>query len=377
MRCLVSHHRIVWRQSQSQLRTPASRKRMCRHVRRRKTSRPGDEQARPARRRNLGRFPSDKSGWPRLAPRRSAQVSRPAATNGTGQRRPSSIRRCKRTGRRSSGNSMPRPKRRPCLLSSCRRSKAFLRCGILAHGFVLARCRDCGWCRPVAFSCRRRGFCPSCIGRRMSDFAAHLVDRVLPRCPLRQWVLTVPLSLAREDDVRSRADHRRLAPAYRSGLVVASTARAAARHQGCAQDRGGDGNSAIQLGARARARTSILCFLTGFTAFPSAGRRYSIRRPDRPTRTSRAWPRRYSDESRAGSPWRAEPGPPGFRRCSAASRGNIPGGGRRSQRHRPASRSTRRPRPRRARGPRRRRARSPLRRGRRVQPPGRYPSGRE
>jgi hypothetical protein len=26
----------------------------------------------------------------------------------------------------------------------------------------------------------------------MSDFAAHLVDRVLSRCPLRQWVLTVP-----------------------------------------------------------------------------------------------------------------------------------------------------------------------------------------
>src|SRR3954464_14987543 len=74
-------------------------------------------------------------------------------------------------------------------------TEAFLRCGILAHGFVLARCRDCGWCRPVAFSCRRRGFCPSCIGRRMSDFAAHLVDRVIPRCPVRQWVLTVPYSL--------------------------------------------------------------------------------------------------------------------------------------------------------------------------------------
>jgi hypothetical protein len=73
--------------------------------------------------------------------------------------------------------------------------EAFLRCGILAHGFVLARCGDCGWCRPVAFSCRRRGFCPSCIGRRMSDFAAHLVDRVVPRCPLRQWVLTVPYPL--------------------------------------------------------------------------------------------------------------------------------------------------------------------------------------
>jgi Putative transposase len=29
----------------------------------------------------------------------------------------------------------------------------------------------------------------------MSDFAAHLVDRVLPRCPMRQWVLTVPYPL--------------------------------------------------------------------------------------------------------------------------------------------------------------------------------------
>ncbi|HVX93653.1 MAG TPA: transposase [Polyangia bacterium] len=70
--------------------------------------------------------------------------------------------------------------------------EAFLRCGILSHGLVLAKCRDCGWCRPVAFSCRRRGFCASCIGRRMSDFAAQLVDRVIPRVPIRQWVLTVP-----------------------------------------------------------------------------------------------------------------------------------------------------------------------------------------
>ena len=73
--------------------------------------------------------------------------------------------------------------------------EAFLRCGILTHGFVLARCGDCGWSRPVAFSCQRRGFCPSCIGRRMADFAAHLVDRVAPAVPMRQWVLTVPHGL--------------------------------------------------------------------------------------------------------------------------------------------------------------------------------------
>jgi hypothetical protein len=73
--------------------------------------------------------------------------------------------------------------------------EAFLRCGILAHGFLLARCPDCGWSRAVAFSCQRRGFCPSCIGRRMCDFAAALADRVIRRVPVRQWVLTVPHGL--------------------------------------------------------------------------------------------------------------------------------------------------------------------------------------
>jgi hypothetical protein len=33
-----------------------------------------------------------------------------------------------------------------------------LRCGILSQGLMLAKFRDCGWCGPVAFSCRRRGF---------------------------------------------------------------------------------------------------------------------------------------------------------------------------------------------------------------------------
>jgi hypothetical protein len=70
--------------------------------------------------------------------------------------------------------------------------EAFFRCGILARGLVLAKSRDCGWSRAVAFSCQRRGFCPSCIGRRMCDFAARLTDRVIPLVPVRQWVLTLP-----------------------------------------------------------------------------------------------------------------------------------------------------------------------------------------
>jgi hypothetical protein len=63
---------------------------------------------------------------------------------------------------------------------------------VLAHGFARLRCAACGFERFVPFSCKGRGFCPSCGGRRMAERAAHLVDRVLPPVPLRQWVLTVP-----------------------------------------------------------------------------------------------------------------------------------------------------------------------------------------
>jgi Putative transposase/Transposase zinc-binding domain len=45
----------------------------------------------------------------------------------------------------------------------------------------------------LAFSCKRRGFCPSCAGRRMAQTAAHLVERVIPWVPTRQWVVSVPV----------------------------------------------------------------------------------------------------------------------------------------------------------------------------------------
>ena len=73
--------------------------------------------------------------------------------------------------------------------------RAYLRCGILAHGFGRARCAGCGYDFLVAFSCRSRGICPSCNARRMVETAAHLVDHVLPPLPVRQWVLSVPKRL--------------------------------------------------------------------------------------------------------------------------------------------------------------------------------------
>ena len=73
-----------------------------------------------------------------------------------------------------------------------RELRAFLRCGILSFGFARVHCDACGHDRLVAFSCKGRGFCPSCGGKRMTRFAEHLIDHVLPVVPVRQWVLTVP-----------------------------------------------------------------------------------------------------------------------------------------------------------------------------------------
>jgi hypothetical protein len=71
----------------------------------------------------------------------------------------------------------------------------YLRCGILAHGFLRLGCDTCKHELLVPFSCKRRGFCPSCAGRRMAQIAAHLVECVLPWVPTRQWVVSVPVPL--------------------------------------------------------------------------------------------------------------------------------------------------------------------------------------
>jgi len=70
--------------------------------------------------------------------------------------------------------------------------EGYLDCGLLCRGFAHLKCEQCGEHRVVAFSCRGRGFCPSCMGRRMAETAANLMESVLPETPLRQWVLTVP-----------------------------------------------------------------------------------------------------------------------------------------------------------------------------------------
>ena len=55
---------------------------------------------------------------------------------------------------------------------------ALLRCGDPTFGFVRLQCRGCQADLLVPFSCKGRGFCPTCGGRRMNETSAHLVERV-------------------------------------------------------------------------------------------------------------------------------------------------------------------------------------------------------
>jgi len=73
--------------------------------------------------------------------------------------------------------------------------RSYLQCGAFANGFTRAHCDSCGHDLLVAFSCDGRSICPSCCGRRMANAGAHVVDRVLPDVPVRQYVLTVPYEL--------------------------------------------------------------------------------------------------------------------------------------------------------------------------------------
>ncbi len=84
----------------------------------------------------------------------------------------------------------------------------YLTCGRLEHGFLRVKCNGCRHEHLVAFSCKCRGFCPSCGARRMIETSAHLIDHVIPPVPTRQWVLSFPWPLrflyASRPDVLSR-----------------------------------------------------------------------------------------------------------------------------------------------------------------------------
>jgi hypothetical protein len=73
----------------------------------------------------------------------------------------------------------------------------YLDCGILHNGFARIRCEDCGHEYLLAFSCKRRHFCPSCHQKRVVEFGEWLCQEVVKAVPHRHIVFSIPKILRR------------------------------------------------------------------------------------------------------------------------------------------------------------------------------------
>jgi len=73
----------------------------------------------------------------------------------------------------------------------------YLDCGILHNGFARVKCGDCGHEYLLAFSCKRRHFCPSCHQKRVVEFGEWLCEEVLKAVPHRHFTFSIPKILRR------------------------------------------------------------------------------------------------------------------------------------------------------------------------------------
>ncbi len=71
----------------------------------------------------------------------------------------------------------------------------YLECGDLHFGFARVKCQQCGHEYLLAYSCKRRHFCPSCHQKRVVEFGERLCAEVLKQVPHRQWVFSLPKRL--------------------------------------------------------------------------------------------------------------------------------------------------------------------------------------
>jgi ribosomal protein S27E len=71
----------------------------------------------------------------------------------------------------------------------------YLDCGNPRCGFARIRCPDCGEERLLMFSCRTRGFCPSCHSKRLEEWGEWMRETLLLDVPHRQVVFTIPKML--------------------------------------------------------------------------------------------------------------------------------------------------------------------------------------
>ncbi len=73
--------------------------------------------------------------------------------------------------------------------------EGYLSCSNLQDGFAHVRCPDCHHEYLLAFSCRGRWFCPSCLAKKVVQFGQHLRENLLFSFPHRQYVFSIPIIL--------------------------------------------------------------------------------------------------------------------------------------------------------------------------------------
>jgi ribosomal protein S27E len=71
----------------------------------------------------------------------------------------------------------------------------YLDCGNPKNGFARIKCKDCGLERLLMFSCKTRGFCPSCHAKRREEWGEWMREELLLDIPHRQVVFTIPKML--------------------------------------------------------------------------------------------------------------------------------------------------------------------------------------
>lgn len=72
----------------------------------------------------------------------------------------------------------------------------YLDCGDPHLGFARVKCSGCNTEYLLPFSCKCRGFCPSCHQRRVVEFGEYLHEEILLGIPHRQWYSQSPRDCA-------------------------------------------------------------------------------------------------------------------------------------------------------------------------------------
>ncbi len=73
----------------------------------------------------------------------------------------------------------------------------YLECGDYHQGFARVRCQGCGHEYLLAYSCKRRQFCPSCHHKRCLQFGQWLCREVLRAVPHKHIIMSLPKILRR------------------------------------------------------------------------------------------------------------------------------------------------------------------------------------